>query len=447
MVSGLIYAACGDLHRSEDVAQETFISAWKSLSGLRDASKLPGWLCQIARRRLTDASRKASHKEIPFSQAFATGQEPAAPVDETLKAEQSELLWHTLSRIPQPYRETLVLFYRQEQSTAQVAAAMETSETTVRQRLTRGRQMLRDEVAEMLERNIARTSPTPQFTTQVVAALPALVAQATAIGATAKGSMAAKSGGLLAILMNWVLPISVLLAMIFGNWRDVQDAQSPRHRRLIKQNWILIWLLLIVWIVSTNWLMKIGNERAWTLTTLTWITTVGATLFGISLFTMVTLGKWRVDKALSQEGLREAPFPNLSFGVRLLAAAPVAGICLGWMIRIALKAGDHVSVELIAAAIAAISAYLAYRLPATQPDRPVQHTFETFTLSLIVIVVMLNWRLPQWIAANGVGEMRGIVPLWGINLCALALFIWTVTLTALSRSRMHLPPIPGEPTY
>ena len=34
MVSGLIYATCGDLHRSEDVAQETFISAWKSLSGL-----------------------------------------------------------------------------------------------------------------------------------------------------------------------------------------------------------------------------------------------------------------------------------------------------------------------------------------------------------------------------------------------------------------------------
>src|SRR5271170_1427215 len=79
MVSGLIYAACGDLHRSEDVAQETFISAWKSLSGLRDASKLPGWLCQIARRRLADATRTKSATEVPFSQAFASGQEPAAP--------------------------------------------------------------------------------------------------------------------------------------------------------------------------------------------------------------------------------------------------------------------------------------------------------------------------------------------------------------------------------
>src|ERR1700722_6230104 len=96
MVSGLVYAACGDLHRSEDVAQETFISAWKSLSGLRDSAKLPSWLCQIARRRLADRSRKASDNEIQFSQAFESGQEPAAPSADIATAEESEMLWRTL---------------------------------------------------------------------------------------------------------------------------------------------------------------------------------------------------------------------------------------------------------------------------------------------------------------------------------------------------------------
>src|SRR6478672_4156568 len=57
MVSGLIYAACGDLHRSEDLAQETFLSAWKSLSGLREPERLGAWLCQIARHRVTDDRR------------------------------------------------------------------------------------------------------------------------------------------------------------------------------------------------------------------------------------------------------------------------------------------------------------------------------------------------------------------------------------------------------
>ena len=428
MVSGLIYAACGDLHRSEDVAQETFISAWKSLSGLRDASKLPGWLCQIARRRLADVMRKTSDREVPFTQAFAPGHEPAAPACEALKAEESELLWHTLSRIPQPYRETLVLFYRQEQSTAQVAVAMETTEALVRQRLTRGRQMLRDEVAAMLERDIARSSPNPQFTSQVVAALPALAAQTVGFGATAKGSAAAKGGGIVAILFGWVAPISVLLSMIYGTWRDLHDARSPRHRRQAKITWGLNWIVLISWIVIGNYLVRLGHERAWTFTTLSWITTIGATVFGIAFFTVATVGKWRTDKLLAEEGLRELPFPNLSFAVRLTATAPVVAICLGWMIQMAHYAGDALSVELIAITIAVISAYLAYRLPKLQPDKAVLQMFETFTLCLIVILVMLNWRLAYWFAAQDVS-----VPLWGVNLCALALFVWTLILTLLSR--------------
>jgi RNA polymerase sigma factor (sigma-70 family) len=435
MVSGLVYAACGDLHRSEDIAQETFISAWKSLSGLRDGAKLPGWLCQIARRRVADSLRKKSGNEIPFSQAFALGREPmgpepVAPERETLKAEEIELLWRTLGRVAQPYRETLVLYYRQERSTAQVAAAMETTEEVVRQRLVRGRQMLREEVAGMLARNIARTSPSQAFTSQVVAALPALVAQSAGVGAAVKGSAATKSAGLLPILMGCVMPIVVLAEMAIGTWMDVRDARSERHRRATKQSWMLIWTVLIVWVVSFNWLGRIGWERGWGLTTMTWIACIGAWVFGMSFFTVGVVGKWRVDRVLAEEGLREAPFPKLSFGMRLLSSAPVTAICLGWMIHLALKAGDHVSVEIIVAAIAVVSAYLAYRLPRTQPERAVLHTFETFTSCLIVIVVMLNWRLPLWLAA---GFGAGDVPMWGINVCALVLFLWTGTLTWMSR--------------
>jgi RNA polymerase sigma factor (sigma-70 family) len=424
MVSGLIYASCGDLHRSEDVAQDTFISAWKSLSGLRDASKLPGWLCQIARRRLADVSRKPAEKEIPFSQAFASGHEPVAPASETLQAEEYELLWKTLSRIPQPYRETLVLFYRQGQSTAEVAAAMETSEDSIRQRLTRGRQMLRDEVVSMLERNIARTAPTPLFATQVVAALPALAAQVAGVSAAAKGSAAAGSTGILTIIFCWVVPISIFLSMIFGTFRDIRDARSPDHRKIAKQTWALMWVFLIAWIIGFNWLMAIGHAQAWTLENLTWAAAGGSTFFGIGFFTIVTLGKWRVDKVLAEEGLREAPFPKLPLAIRLFATAPVVAICCGWMVRLALSAGDQLGTRVIVAMIAAISIYLAYRLPKTQPDRAVLHTFETFSFCLLAIVVMINWRLQYWIPG---------APLWNINLCAAVLFIWTAVFTLLSR--------------
>jgi len=63
MIAGLIYAYCGDLHCSEDLAQELFISAWKNLCGLREREKLVPWLCQMARRRAVDYLRSAAREK------------------------------------------------------------------------------------------------------------------------------------------------------------------------------------------------------------------------------------------------------------------------------------------------------------------------------------------------------------------------------------------------
>src|SRR3954469_8743546 len=69
LIAGLIYSSCGDLNASEDIAQETFLAAWKSLSGLRDPQKLPAWLCQIARHRMLDQHRDNSHENARLARA------------------------------------------------------------------------------------------------------------------------------------------------------------------------------------------------------------------------------------------------------------------------------------------------------------------------------------------------------------------------------------------
>ena len=44
LVCSLAYSACGTLGTSEDMAQETFITAWHRLKDLRDPGKLRPWL-------------------------------------------------------------------------------------------------------------------------------------------------------------------------------------------------------------------------------------------------------------------------------------------------------------------------------------------------------------------------------------------------------------------
>lgn len=52
LICSLAYSATGNVSRSEDMAQETFIAAWKQLGALREPAKLRAWLCGIARHRI-----------------------------------------------------------------------------------------------------------------------------------------------------------------------------------------------------------------------------------------------------------------------------------------------------------------------------------------------------------------------------------------------------------
>src|SRR5262249_50401527 len=78
------------------------------------------------------------------------GQQPIAD-------ERQRLMAETIDRLPAETREVIALFYREGQSVAQVATLLEMSEAAVRQRLSRARQRLRDDVLTRLGRDLVST--------------------------------------------------------------------------------------------------------------------------------------------------------------------------------------------------------------------------------------------------------------------------------------------------
>jgi len=62
-----------------------------------------------------------------------------SPATQAVTREEEAILWRALERIPDTYREPLILFYREQQSVERVAAELELSEDAVKQRLSRGR--------------------------------------------------------------------------------------------------------------------------------------------------------------------------------------------------------------------------------------------------------------------------------------------------------------------
>ncbi|MGC3957265.1 MAG: sigma-70 family RNA polymerase sigma factor [Verrucomicrobiota bacterium] len=163
LICSLAYSATGSLGASEDLAQETFITAWKHLRHLREQHKLRAWLCGIARNRINSTLRREGREPVrtaePFEEVHDSASAEPLPHDHTISKEEQAILWRSLERIPEIYREPLVLFYREHQSIEAVAMALELSEDAVKQRLSRGRKLLAEEVAAFVE--VAWSVPTP----------------------------------------------------------------------------------------------------------------------------------------------------------------------------------------------------------------------------------------------------------------------------------------------
>jgi RNA polymerase sigma factor (sigma-70 family) len=434
MISGLIYAACGDLHRSEDIAQETFISAWKSLSGLRDAAKLPGWLCQIARHRIADHFRESSTQKVQLQEQLAETI-PAEVPDQAMSAEEGEMLWRTLARIPQPYRETMVLYYRQGQSTADVAAAMETTDAGVRQRLARGRQMLRDEMAAMVERNLAKSAPGPEFSLAVMAALPLAAAQtATITGATAKGSAAAK-GGMLFFLLNWLAPILGVLSMGLITFHSIRRTSSGRAKKYIVGYWVAFWSFIIAWILLCNELVYIGHRFNWEYPTYIWVFAAAGCFYGMGLFGLMA---WGAPYAARDRQVNHKGEYLRTFWLRLIFVAPLIYSGVAWLVSLSLRAHDRTSAEIIAGTALLGSAVCAWRASnEALAKNPLKMAFESWLLMDAIVVISLDLRLHSWSAVVdhlGIVEATRQIPLWSINVFGAALFLWT-SMLMLRQSR------------
>lgn len=173
VVCAVTYSRTGDRALSEDVAQDTFLAAWRQLDQLREVGRLRAWLCGIARNLARKARRKTSREAL-----VSPANEPVSDADpfERVSEHQSEALVRSaLDRVPEAYREVLVLYYREQRSVREVAAALEISEAAALQRLSRGRQYLAEGVTQLVERSLRGALPRKSLVAGVLAALPPLV--------------------------------------------------------------------------------------------------------------------------------------------------------------------------------------------------------------------------------------------------------------------------------
>jgi len=271
LVCSLAYSATGRLSDSEDLAQEVFITAWKELRNLREPLKLRAWLCGLARNTINNwlrrHGREPSHDAQSLDLIGETTTSDPMPHDSTISREEENIMWRSLERVPDIYRETLVLFYREQQSIQKVATALDLSEDAVKQRLSRGRKLLADEVTGFVEGALKRSAPGRAFTFGVLAALPAFTGSASAatLGAATAHGTAAKTvlaAGVSGAIFGTVLG---LLGAWFGVKASLANALSEKERRfIVRCSWAiggLVTVFLACQFALIRWVVSIASEK------------------------------------------------------------------------------------------------------------------------------------------------------------------------------------------
>jgi len=138
----------GDSAKAEDVVQETYLQAWRSFDRFESGTNCRAWLFKILvntvhhHRRKGFNLRLVKDSEEVLQQAVA----PAAPIPEQIT--EGEIL-RALDGLPVDYRAAVLLADVEEFSYKEIAGLLDVPIGTVMSRLSRGRRLLRDRLAEL----------------------------------------------------------------------------------------------------------------------------------------------------------------------------------------------------------------------------------------------------------------------------------------------------------
>jgi RNA polymerase sigma factor (sigma-70 family) len=150
-ITALCHARTGRSDVADDMAQETLLRAYRGLRSLAAPEKFGAWLCGIASRTCLDWLKAKQRTEVPFSTLCPTGNTEEflgarAGEEESGSDHADELsrLMAAVEKLPDDYREVLMLYYYEDVTYHDLAETLGVSAATINARLTKARAMLRE---------------------------------------------------------------------------------------------------------------------------------------------------------------------------------------------------------------------------------------------------------------------------------------------------------------
>lgn len=138
------YLLLGDPDDAEDVAQETFLRAWKGLVRFDTARPLRPWLLSITSNLASNWRRSAGRYMSALTRAFQNEPAPDSIEERSTQQMQADDLWKAVQSLSVSDQQIVYLRYFLELPVAETADALQIAEGTVKSRMSRALKKLQN---------------------------------------------------------------------------------------------------------------------------------------------------------------------------------------------------------------------------------------------------------------------------------------------------------------
>lgn len=144
----LIYSVCykliGDYFDAQDLAQETFLSAYKNLTYF-DGANERAWLCKIATNKCLDYLKHTGRRQIPTEDTYLISASGGAssPEHEVMEQTVREELYRHCDQLSPPYRDVAIDYFYHEMEISEIVEKTGKNIKTLQTQIYRSKAMLK----------------------------------------------------------------------------------------------------------------------------------------------------------------------------------------------------------------------------------------------------------------------------------------------------------------
>lgn len=144
LVFAVIHRMTSDTDEANDTAQDVFIKIYKNLDKYSSDYKFATWVIKITTNHIIDMRRRKKQETVPIENVDYELKGGSSPEESYIEAERSRELFRLIDELPEIYREPLLLYHKEGLSYNEIADKTEESLSKVKNRIFRGRKMLKE---------------------------------------------------------------------------------------------------------------------------------------------------------------------------------------------------------------------------------------------------------------------------------------------------------------